>query len=274
MAHAGAASRLEAGEIVAPVDVIFALSEAEAARIARGVGTGRAKNVSLDPNTGAVRGASEDALDDGVIAALMRRHAQWALQRIIDLAPIYRPHLRIGRASLRTRDAGAPALSPRKDDRRLHADAFPSRPTGGERILRVFNNINPAGQARLWRVGEPFEDYARRWIDQIGRPWPGEAWLLQRLGLTHGVRTAYDALMLGLHDKAKLDEAYQRNGPSREVAFAAGSSWMVFTDGVVHAAMSGCFALEQTFYLPIGGMENPDASPLRVLERLTGRRLV
>jgi hypothetical protein len=180
----------------------------------------------------------------------------------------------MGRASLRTRDAAAAALSARKDDRRLHADAFPSRPTGGERILRVFNNINPDGQARVWRVGEPFEDYARRWLNLIRRPWPGEAWWLQRLGVTRGARTAYDALMLGLHDRAKLDDGYQREGPSREVAFAAGSSWMVFTDGVVHAAISGCFALEQTFYLPVRGMENPEASPLRILERLTGRKLV
>jgi hypothetical protein len=274
MADAGGASRLEAGEIVAPAGVPFILGDAEASRIARGVGTGRAKNVSLDPSTGAVRGASEDALDDGVIASLMHRHAQWALERVIDVAPAYGPHLRLGRASLRTRDAGAPAISARKDDRRLHADAFPSRPTGGERILRVFNNINPAGQARIWRVGEPFEDYARRWLDRVRKPWPGEAWLLQRLGVTRGARTAYDALMLGLHDRAKRDETYQREGPSREVAFASGSSWMVFTDGVVHAAMTGCFALEQTFYLPICGMENPDTSPLRVLERLTGRALV
>jgi hypothetical protein len=274
MAGVDGASRLEAGAIVAPAGAGFSLTSAEAERIAQGVGAGRAKNVSLDPNTGDVRGASEDAVHDDLIAALMRRHAQWARETVVEAAPAYGPHLRMGRASLRTRDAGAPALSPRKDDRRLHADAFPSRPTGGERILRVFNNINPDGQARIWRVGEPFEDYARRWLSQIRRPWPGEAWLLQRLGVTRGRRTAYDALMLGLHDRAKLDESYQREGPRREVAFAAGSSWMVFTDGVVHAAMSGRFALEQTFYLPIRGMENPDASPLRVLERLTGRRLV
>jgi hypothetical protein len=273
MTGADGASRLEAGDIVTPVGAAFALTDREAARIAAGVEAGRSKNISLDPNTGAVRGASGPVLDDGPIADLMRRHARWARERIIDAAPAYGPHLRMGRASLRTRDAGAPALSPRKDDRRLHADAFPSRPTGGERILRVFSNINPAGQARIWRVGEPFEDYAGRWLAQVRRPWPGEAWLLRRLGVTRGRRTAYDALMLGLHDRAKRDEAYQRDGPRREIAFAAGSSWMVFTDGVVHAAISGCFALEQTFYLPVGAMQAPDMSPLRVLERMTGRRL-
>jgi hypothetical protein len=47
----------------------------------------------------------------------------------------------------------------------LHVDAFPSRPIRGERILRVFTNIHPdSTQARVWRVGEPFEDIARRYL--------------------------------------------------------------------------------------------------------------
>jgi hypothetical protein len=37
--------------------------------------------------------------------------------------------------------------------------------------------------------------------------------------------------------------------------------------------MSGQFALEQTFYLPVNAMKDPQRSPLRVLERLVGRTL-
>jgi hypothetical protein len=37
--------------------------------------------------------------------------------------------------------------------------------------------------------------------------------------------------------------------------------------------MSGEFAFEQTFYLPVSAMMYPDRTPLRVLERLAGRRL-
>jgi hypothetical protein len=37
--------------------------------------------------------------------------------------------------------------------------------------------------------------------------------------------------------------------------------------------MAGQFALEQTFYLPVKSMQEPGRSPLRVLERLTGRVL-
>jgi hypothetical protein len=57
------------------------------------------------------------------------------------------------------------------------------------------------------------------------------------------------------------------------VAFPAGASWIAFTDVLVHAAIRGRFMLEQTFYLPPAALAAPEAAPLRVLERLTGRRL-
>jgi hypothetical protein len=42
---------------------------------------------------------------------------------------------------------------------------------------------------------------------------------------------------------------------------------------VLHAAMGGQFMFEQTFYLAPENQQRPEASPLRVLERLTGRPL-
>ena len=56
------------------------------------------------------------------------------------------------------RTSPAAQRSWRKDDTRLHVDAFPSNPMHGTRLLRVFSNVNPSGQPREWRVGEPFED--------------------------------------------------------------------------------------------------------------------
>ena len=71
----------------------------------------------------------------------------------------------------------------------------------------------------------------------------------------------------------KADSAYQASAEQRIVALKPGGSWLVYTDQVSHAAMSGRLAFEQTFYLPVAGMREPAKSPLRVLERLMGRKL-
>jgi len=96
---------------------------------------------------------------------------------------------------------------------------------------------------------------------------------MERLGVTRGRRSPYDALMLALHDGAKRDEAYQAGAPREPVAFPPGSTWVVYSDRVMHAALGGQYLLEQTFYLPVAAMQDPALSPLRVLEGLYGRAL-
>jgi hypothetical protein len=165
-------------------------------------------------------------------------------------------------------------VSWRKDDTRLHIDAFPSRPNRGERILRVFSNVNPAGEDRVWRVGEPFEAMAARLLPRVRPQRPGEATLLHALRVTRTRRSEYDHLMLGLHDAAKSDLDYQRDSPQEEARFAPGTTWICFSDQVMHAAMSGQYMLEQTIHLPLDALYEPARSPLAVLQRLTGRGLV
>ena len=79
--------------------------------------------------------------------------------------------------------------------------------------------------------------------------------------------------MLGLHDNAKLDMNYQRATAKTEIAFPPGSTWLCYTDQVMHAALSGQFVLEQTFHLDIDAMAEPTRAPIRVLEKMTGRVL-
>jgi hypothetical protein len=80
--------------------------------------------------------------------------------------------------------------------------------------------------------------------------------------------------MLQLHDQAKLDDAWQAGAARQSVAFPAGSTWVVYTDSVLHAALSGQHAFEQTYLMPIGGMADERRSPLRILERLAGGPLL
>jgi hypothetical protein len=122
-------------------------------------------------------------------------------------------------------------------------------------------------------VGEQFPDLAARYLRTLPAPAATKARLYAMLGLTKGVQSGYDQMMLALHDQMKRDDSYQRAAPSLPWSFPAGTTWMVFTDQVPHAALAGHFALEQTFYLPVGAMVSPETAPLRVLERLTGRVL-
>ena len=231
------------------------------------------KNISFDPASGRIGNTSLSGRDAEALGSMLRRFGDAGEKLLRDLLPRYALMLERARTSFRPAEIAGRTYSPRHDDRLLHVDAFPSRPMGGRRILRLFSNVATDGVARAWRVGEPFADFAREFLPRAGQARPGGAWLLQQLGLTKGRRSEYDRLMLRLHDTGKLDAAYQANGPKADVSFAAGCTWLCFTDQVLHAALAGHCALEQTFHLPIAAMEHPERSPLRVLERMVGRTL-
>ncbi len=81
--------------------------------------------------------------------------------------------------------------------------------------------------------------------------------------------------MVNIHDTMKGRDDYQRDAVQNEFHFPPGSTWLVYTDQVSHAAMGGQHLFEQTFYLRVRAMADAEAkSPLRVLERVTGRALV
>ncbi len=145
------------------------------------------------------------------LRGLLQRYAQQAQRLVSALFPPYLATLRSGNTSLRPCEIAGRPTSRRHDDTRLHTDAFPSSPTGGARILRVFTNVDPSGAPRVWQVGEPFPDMAVRFLPRVRRQLPGEAWLLRALMFTKRRRTEYDHLMRELHDHVKFDMDYQRN---------------------------------------------------------------
>jgi hypothetical protein len=204
----------------------------------------------------------------------VKRFRTQAQQLIHGLLPHYTPALRLAPTSSRPAQVETRVQSWRADDRRLHVDAFPSRPNYGERILRVFTNVNPDGAPRVWRVGEPFEDIARRFLPRAKPYARWQAKLLQALHVTKSLRSEYDHLMLQLHDGMKSDMAYQENSPQEKAEFPPGSVWVCFSDQTSHAVMAGQYMLEQTLHLAASKQYNPDLSPLAILSRLTGRNLV
>ena len=269
----GVEALVEDGYLLSFPRLAFRLHDGERRFLDERWADGNAKNISLRWPAGELRGAAGSAADLAELRALVVRYADQAEAFALRLFPHYRGHLRRGNTSLRPARIEGRETSWRKDDTRLHVDAFPSNPMHGTRLLRVFCNVNPAGEARHWRVGERFESHARRYLSRMQRPLPGSAWLLARLGVTKRRRTEYDHYMLQLHDLAKADAAFQQASPQASVDFAPGTTWVVFSDQVLHAAMGGQHMLEQTFYLPPEGLRHPETSPLAILERLTGRAL-
>jgi len=263
---------LETGKVVSIPGMNFALSGEELKLLDPRI-LGNAKNVSYNPATGKIGGTSCTGQEAEVLNGLIARYSRRAAEVMTTLFPPYRGKFQLLRASLRPAEIAGRKSSWRKDDTRLHVDAFPSQPTNGSRILRVFCNINPVGKPRVWRLGEPFEDVARRFLPGIGRPFPGSARVQQVLRITKGLRSEYDFVMLKMHDAMKADDAYQASIGQTPVLFAPGTIWVCYADSVSHAALSGQHQFEQTVRIPLAAMQDPSRSPLRILERMRGRAL-
>lgn len=220
------------------------------------------KNVSYDykrKKLGAIN-QSTNGLDKQ-IAQMMEGYAEFAHQLIEKTLPDYIPHLQWGRTSFRPAQISGRATSKRKDDTRLHVDSFSASPVNGLRILRVFCNVNPQQEPRVWNLGEPFEQVLERYAPKIPAYSKFIANILKWVKTTKTLRSPYDHYMLHLHDMMKRDDQYQAEVKKTQVDFPSQSTWIVFTDHVSHAALSGQYLLEQTFYLPVEKMEHPELSP-------------
>src|SRR5919198_2850574 len=210
---------LERGRVLFFPKLAFTLEATERQFLSPSCSNGKSKNISFDPHSGAVLGSACNGPQQEALAAMMGRYARQAVRLVHSLLPQYRSALEQARTSYRPVAVEGRVSSYKKDDRRLHIDAFPSRPTQGWRILRVFSNVHPTDTARLWQIGEPFEAFVAKFLPRVPPLWPGVPWLLEHLQITRGRRTPYDHLMLALHDLAKGDEAYQRTAPRVDIAF-------------------------------------------------------
>lgn len=265
---------LENGHIIYLPELAFSLSTEEKQFLSPDFADPHAKNISFHAGTNKLWGVQHVSdIQHQQIKSMLARYSQYSLELIKGLLPHYAKQVTTARTSYRPVEITGRITSYRKDDKRLHVDAFPSAPNQGKRILRVFCNINPNGEDRVWRIGEPFEKVAHRFIPQIKKPVPGSSSLLRLLKITKSYRTLYDHYMLQMHNLMKADEAYQKNAEQQEIRFPPGSSWIVQTDDVSHAAMKGQYLLEQTFYLPVKAMKDESKSPLRVLEKLLNEKL-
>lgn len=232
----------------------------------------KSKNVNYNPANDKLGGTVCEGEERERLKGMISRYASQSKKLLNALLPHYSSDLQQARTSFRPVEVAGRQSSWRKDDTRLHVDSFPSSPTQGKRILRIFCNVNPT-RPRVWRVGEPFEDMAKRFYPTLTKPPFGSATFNYLFRITKAPRSEYDHYMLQLHDRMKENSEYQEKVLQHTQEFTAGSTWAVFSDQVSHAAMSGQFQFEQTYLLPVKSLKNPETAPIRVLERLAGRKL-
>jgi len=239
------------------------------------------KNVSYQPARDRLNGFDGDAAAARRMHQVMRRYSAQTAEFLRRLLQPYADRWSLDFASFRPFEEEGRALPLHKRNDLLHVDAFPSRPTRGGRILRVFTNLHPA-KPRVWLTTDRFTKLAERFALDAGlRQIAAGGSLGQRvlrplarmLGLAEGKRSAYDRFMLRFHDYLKESASFQAGCRKIRSEFPPLATWLVFTDGVPHAVLSGQFALEQTFIIPASALVAPRHAPIRVLEELCGRSL-
>src|SRR4051812_42634849 len=282
-------AQLEAGDILffpeTPIDIpaddlAFLLGHQE-------VGGAYHKNIAYRPLEDRITGfeAADPATSDR-LRRIMQHYSRDVIgfQRRF-LGP-YEARWKVDYASYRPEEEEGRDLSLRKRNDLLHTDAFPTRPTHGDRILRFFNNINPQ-KTRNWITTETFDvliDKMRAGKLNGGSSVPLPSSMdvspvkraLSSLGfgaLAPSLkRSPYDEFMMRFHNYLKENSSFQQSCPKQRWEFPAGSSWMVYTDMVSHAVLSGQFALEQTLNVSRQVMVAPEKSPYGVLSRLASTR--
>lgn len=240
------------------------------------------KNISYRPGEDLLKGVKGNAETVSKVHEIMRRYSSNVIGFLKQFLAPYAGKWIIDFASFRPFEEERRGLPLHKRNDLLHVDAFPSRPTRGGRILRVFTNLNPT-TPRVWNTCDDFGAIARAHAENAGlRRIAAQDGFLQRtvqsLGHAFGIRgmgrTPYDMFMLRFHDYLKENVEFQERAPKSRVDFPPLSTWLVYTDGVAHAAMSGRYALEQTLLIPADALVSLDYAPFRVLESIAGCPLV
>lgn len=272
---------LERGDIVLFSRTPFAIPEADREFIATvRLNPEFHKNIAYKPNSDRMTGAAglEEA-SAGRLHGILRDYSRRVVEFAGSILPRYAKRWSLDYASLRPVEEQGRDLPLKKRNDLLHTDAFPTRPTHGGLILRIFTNVHRS-KSRVWITSDPFASLAEQHaaaagLAEIARPDRlfGVRKVLHGVGLPVIARSPYDRFMLHFHDYLKGNEAYQRDCPKYRFEFPPGATWMVFTDVTPHSVESGQFAMEQTMIVPRDALAAPQRAPISILEKLAAREL-
>jgi hypothetical protein len=269
--------RLERGEVIYyPVCPFFPPIANDITFLCQQRLAGRAhKNISYDPHTGKASGFRHESEEQASrLGRMLADFSSSVTSWLSGTLPQYARGWVLDRVSYRPEEEATRRLRHTARNDLLHVDAFPSRPTNGKRLLRVFVNVNPV-DPRVWMTSDPFPVLFERYGREVGLPGQYRGSWKKRLLQTFTRiihpnrlrRSAYDSFMLRFHDYLKRSDEFQEKCLKRYWSFPPASAWMCFTDTVSHAVLRGRFALEHSYFVSLEDLALPEASPAAIISR-------
>ena len=243
------------------------------------------KNISFHPEEGRTRGL------DGDDAEMVERVNRVLINVSNDIAaflgkvaPRLTDNWTVGTCSFRPMQERGRNLSAHASNELIHVDAGAYGATHGDRILRFFINVNPV-EDRVWATKgsfpELFAEHGER--AELGYRNAGPEYLKTgpldhlRSGLINlaarGIpvlkvldSSPYDRAMRKFHNYMKDTPAFQQQQQGhQEFRFPPFSAWMVYTDMVSHACLSGQHAFIHTSLVRLENCHLPEMAPINIM---------
>jgi len=244
------------------------------------------KNVSYHPEADRISGMAGDTELARVARRILVEHSRQVEGFLSRVIPSLAKNWTVGTSSFRPIEEKGRNLKPHASNELVHVDAGAYGATGGDRIFRFFVNVNPQ-EDRVWATKGTFPQLYERYGKAAGvKPARRPTNYLRKRPLDH-LRTAslrglstiglplaqvldstpYDRVMRRFHNFMKDSAEFKQDSTGyQEFRFKPFSAWMVLTDMVSHASLTGQHALVNTFVLRLESCRLPELAPINILK--------
>ena len=243
------------------------------------------KNISYHPESDSTRGleSTDPAVTERVNRILKTVSADIA-SFLGEVAPRLTRNWTVGTCSFRPMEEQGRNLSAHASNELVHIDAGAYGATHGDRILRFFINVNPEVE-RVWATKGSFPELFAEHGERAGLGYrnAGPGYLAKgpldhlRSGVVnlaaHAVpvfkvldSSPYDRVMRRFHNYMKDTPSFQEQQQGhQEFRFPPFSAWMVYTDMVSHACLSGQHAFVHTSLVRLENCHLQEMAPINIL---------
>ena len=244
------------------------------------------KSISYHPEVDKVHGLKDLEISKKQrIETILKEHRHRVETFLTAKIPSLAPNWRIATCSFRPLQEQGRNLSVHASNELIHVDAGAYGATHGDRILRFFVNIHPT-ESREWASKGTFPLLFKHHAEKAGlssqylkkslkKGWLERLYsdglvkhLAKIMPIAHMADTSpYDRTMRQFHNYMKENSEFQQNiSDVQKFSFEPFSAWMVFTDMLSHACLSGQYAFVTTIIVPQQNCRAQELVPLNILK--------